>query len=186
MFVEKVLNEKGLTKALQKFFATGKEKVLVEECLAGVELTCGLFGNETIISMPPSKVVAQKEILSITEKFLPGAGENQTPAPLPKEDLDFIKKEMEHAYRAIGCKGYARIDCFYQDANTSPTNKKRVVVLEINSLPALTPATCLFHQAAEIGMRPVDFLEKVIELGLELHQSKKIFVHSQKEGVVLQ
>jgi len=31
----------------------------------------------------------------------------------------------------------------------------------------MTPATCLFHQAAEIGLSPMQFIDKIIEFGLE-------------------
>ena len=58
--------------------------------------------------------------------------------------------------------------------------------MEVNSLPALTPATCLFHQAAETGMRPMEFLDKIIDLGLELHQEKIIdFGFKEKEALSL-
>jgi hypothetical protein len=79
---------------------------------------------------------------------------------------------MENAYKALDCAGYARIDCFYQDANQSPTNKPRVVILEFNTLPGMTPATCIFHQAAEYGMKPMDFIDKIINLGFENHIEK--------------
>ena len=42
-----------------------------------------------------------------------------------------------------------------------------MVILEINTVPALTPATCLFHQAAEIGIKPMDFIDLIITLGLQ-------------------
>ncbi|HLB40830.1 MAG TPA: hypothetical protein VJJ83_03500, partial [Candidatus Babeliales bacterium] len=56
----------------------------------------------------------------------------------------------------------------------SPTGAPRVVIIEINSLPALTPATCLFHQAAEIGIRPMDLIDRIIELGFEQHRSEQL------------
>ena len=76
---------------------------------------------------------------------------------------------MEQAYHTLGCKGYVRIDCFYQSANQSPTKKERVIILEVNTLPGLTPATCLFHQAAELGIKPMDLIDMIIELGFESH-----------------
>jgi len=47
-------------------------------------------------------------------------------------------------------------------------------ILEINTLPALTPATCIFHQAAEVGLRPMDLIDKIIELGLENHKNIQV------------
>src|SRR5204863_3013992 len=123
------------------------------------ELTVGILGNECAHALPPSYCVTNDSILTIQEKFLPGAGENQTPAPLSQKATEFVQKIIEAVFRAIEGSGYARIDCFYQDEKISPTQKERLVILEINTLPGLTPATCIFHQAGEIGMRPLDFIE---------------------------
>ena len=136
-----------------------------------MELTVGVVGNQTPRALPPSQAVCAAEILSIEEKFLPGAGENQTPAPLPADTLQLVQRTMENVFKAVGAKGYARIDCFYQDAAHSKTKKERVIILEINTLPGMTPATCIFHQAAEVGIKPMDFIDFIITLGLEEHGS---------------
>ncbi|PKN03532.1 hypothetical protein CVU75_01715 [Candidatus Dependentiae bacterium HGW-Dependentiae-1] len=169
VMVQKVKKEADLAHAIEQFFAQGKTEALVEECLSGMELTVGVIGNEKAQVLPPSQVVTAGDILSIEEKFLPGAGENQTPAQLPANTIAFVQKTIEAFFTALGCKGYARIDCFYQTAAQSPTGKERLVFLELNSLPGLTPATCLFHQAAEVGIKPMDFIDLIIELGLEEH-----------------
>lgn len=169
VLVQKVKRPEELETAVRALFNYGKTHALIEECIIGMELTVGVLGNETPRALPPSQAVATAEVLSITEKFLPGAGENQTPAPLPSHTLQLVQKIMEEVFQAVGCKGYARIDCFYQSAIQSPTGKERVVILEINTLPGMTPATCIFHQAAEIGMRPMDFIDAIISLGIQEH-----------------
>jgi D-alanine-D-alanine ligase len=169
VFVSKAHNQKELEAALALLFQKGKTGALVEEYIVGMELTVGVIGNTNPQALPPSQAVANEGILSIEEKFLPGAGENKTPAPLPEEALLLVKQTMEKIYAAVGCSGYARIDCFYQSEKQSKTGKPRVVIIEINNLPALTPATCLFHQAAELGIKPMDFIDKLIQLGFEKH-----------------
>ncbi len=181
VMVAKADNQEQLLSALTKIFEHGKNYALIEEYIIGMELTVGVLGNDTVQALPPSQAVANNGILSIEEKFLPGAGENQTPAPLPKTALELVKRTMEKVYTAVGCAGYARIDCFYQSATTSPTKKERVIVLEINSLPALTPATCLFHQAAEIGIKPMELIDKIVSLGFEKHDPIKHIATSQQE-----
>jgi len=171
VMVQKVSNNNELIIAIESVLEQ-KEAVLIEECITGMELTVGVIGNDHARALPPSQAVSAHGILSIEEKFLPGAGENQTPAPLPQEALRFVQDVMEKVYTTLQCKGYVRIDCFYQNAQQSPTGKERVVILEINTLPGLTPATCLFHQAAEIGLKPMDFLDTLITLGFEEHQPK--------------
>lgn len=172
VMVQKIKKPEQIHNALKILFDAGKTHALVEECIQGMELTVGVIGNEQPRALPPSQAVSTGDILSIEEKFLPGAGENQTPAPLPLTALSFVQKTMEQAYKAIGCKGYTRIDCFYQTAAQSPAGNERVIFIEFNTLPGLTPATCIFHQAAEVGIKPMDFIDLIIKFGFEEHGNK--------------
>jgi D-alanine--D-alanine ligase len=169
MFVSKVSNKENLAECIDQIFKNKKSHVLVEEYISGMELTVGVLGNDEVQALPPSQAVVSADILSIEEKFLPGAGENQTPAPLPDDTLKFVQRTIERVFKSLSCKGYARIDCFYQNEKQSPTGKERVVILEVNTLPGLTPATCIFHQAAEMGLKPMDFIDHIIRLGLQEH-----------------
>lgn len=187
MMVSKAKTLPDLSSILDTFFASDKQAAMLEELICGIELTVGVVGNDKPIAFPPSMAVAKGGILSIEEKFLPGAGENQTPAPLPANVLLLVQKTMADAFAVVGCVGYSRIDCFYQDATQSPTGKERVVILEFNTLPALTPSTCLFHQAAEVGIKPMDLIDKIVELGFEqyrqqhLQENKEFKVAQEKD-----
>jgi D-alanine-D-alanine ligase len=180
VMVDKIINREKLIEKIEYLFAQQKSAALIEEFILGMELTVGVIGNEEPRALPPSQTVTTQDILSMHEKFLPGAGENQTPAPLPSHALSFVQKTIVSAYKALQCKGYARIDCFYQSAQQSPTQQERVVILEVNTLPALTPATCIFHQALEVGIKPMDFIDQIIILGLEEHKST-IKIQQNKE-----
>lgn len=171
VMVYKADTNKELIKYISILFKHGKTAVLIEQFLHGIELTVGVIGNHHPQAFPPSHAIAQAGILSIQEKFLPGAGENQTPAQLPPKQITFIQKTVEKMYKVIGCHGYARIDCFYQSAQEGSTGKERLVTIEINTLPGLTPATCIFHQAAEIGLKPMEFIDQIVQLGLEAHHN---------------
>jgi len=179
-------NEEQLHAVLAEIF-TQKEFVLIEERIQGMELTIGVVGNKSPRALMPSEAVAQDGILSIEEKFLPGAGENQTPARLAEEDILLAQQTVRDAYGAVGAVGYSRIDCFFQSAAVSPTGQKRVVILEINTLPGLTPATCLFHQAAEENLRPMELLDEIIQLGFQAHKKEDIIsvdqvLHNQQQS----
>ena len=82
VLVAKVRNDAELEKAIETIFSDGKRHALVEEYMVGMELTVGVIGNNKLQALPPSQAVSTNDVLSIEEKFLPGAGENQTPAPL--------------------------------------------------------------------------------------------------------
>jgi UDP-N-acetylmuramate--alanine ligase len=181
--VAKVSNQKELVTAVEAVFSLGKEYALVEEIVQGMELTVGVVGNNNPTALPPSQSLSENEVLSMQEKFLPGAGENQTPAPLTQKTIKLVQENVEAAFKAVKGFGYSRIDCFYQSKEVSPTGKERVVILEINTLPALTPATCLFHQAAELGTKPMDFINQLVELGFEQHQTNSKLT-KVKEGQI--
>ncbi|MBI2845095.1 MAG: D-alanine--D-alanine ligase [Chloroflexi bacterium] len=139
--------------------------VLVEELLRGMEVTCGVIGNEEPMALLPSQTPPKGDFLTIEEKFLPGEGVNITPAPLPAEMLKKIQETMVAAYKVLGIKVYARIDGFVVDGE--------VVITEPNTLPGMTPSTVIFHQAAEAGMSPSQFIDRIIQLSLEAHAKKK-------------
>lgn len=166
-------NRQELEESLQEIFIQ-KKFALIEERVTGMELTVGVLGNDEVQALMPSQTVVKGDLLSLEEKFLPGAGENQTPALLPEDDIQFVRSSIKAMYQAVGCRGYARIDCFFQSAEQSVTGQRRVILIEINTLPGLTPATCIFHQAAEDGMRPMEFIDKIIELGMQEHAQGEI------------
>ena len=181
--VEKILNLKEVLQHTNSFFEMfDKSIVMIEEFVIGVELTCAVIGNDTVTVLPPSQVVAKEGVLSLEEKFLPGEGENITPAPVSNDSLSLIQDTLKKVYQYIGCRGYVRIDFFLSKilSSRSPSRdlvlskinskKEKIVILEINTLPGMTPATCIFHQAAEIQIRPMEFIDKIIELGFDLHK----------------
>jgi D-alanine-D-alanine ligase len=154
----------GMGAALENAFLWDAA-ALVEETLAGMEITCAVMGNRELRALPPTETIRRGDFLTVEEKFLPGEGENITPARLPQEMIQKVQDVMVRAYRALGLKGYARIDGFVVDGE--------VIVTESNTLPGMTPSTCIFHQAAEAGMSPMEFIDKIIELSLEAHAHKK-------------
>ena len=102
--VQKVTNNDELITAITAVL-NEKDAVLIEECITGIELTVGVIGNDTPRALPPSQAICSSDILSIEEKFLPGAGENQTPAPLPQSGLRPFHTSGEQKRKAQGLRG---------------------------------------------------------------------------------
>jgi D-alanine-D-alanine ligase-like ATP-grasp enzyme len=113
--------------------------------------------------MQPSITVALGDVLTVEEKFQGGTGVNITPPPpeyVSPAVVATVKRQIERVAQALGLAGYARIDCFMNITTGA------VMVIEINTLPALTPSTVLFHQglAEPQPLSPREFLERVVEL----------------------
>lgn len=132
-----------------------------------IELTVGVLEqNGHYQALSPSITVAQGDVLSLEEKFQGGTGVNLTPPPshiIAGKQIDLIKMKIEQAAKALGIQGYARIDIFFN------VNSDKVLVIEANSLPGLTPSTVIYHQAlAEVPpLTPQEFLSRLVEYGMQ-------------------
>jgi D-alanine-D-alanine ligase len=157
-----------------------KRQFLVEELISKknakhfLEITGGMLTtydkNRNICYeiFEASEALADGEILSLEEKFLAGQGQNITPARYSnfKADRqiisDKVKVQLEKAAKALNVSGYCRIDAFVR---VFDKNEVEVIFIEVNSLPGMTPATCIFHQTAINGYKPYDFIDRILEFG---------------------
>lgn len=127
-----------------------------------VELTVGVLAkNGEYHSLNPSITVADNAVLSLEEKFQGGTGINITPPPtniISEAFCEQIKKSMEKVAKLCGIKDYCRIDIF---ANNK---KNEIIVIELNTLPGLSPSTVLFQQGAKElpPLYPMELLETII------------------------
>ncbi len=138
------------------------DKLIIEEKSGWVEMTVGITESMgKYHSLNPSITVAVNSVLSVEEKFQGGTGINLTPPPneiISSSQLKIIKAAIENCGKAFKIKNYARVDIFFNRI----TNK--IILIEINTLPALTPSTVIFHQALseDNPMYPIEFLESLI------------------------
>ena len=102
-----------------------------------------------------------RALFSVEENFR-GHGVNLTPPPpdiLSARVVQQVRRRIERVAQQLGLRGYARIDAFVE------RRSGRVMVIEANTLPALTPSTVLFHQglAESPPIMPRELLELLIE-----------------------
>jgi D-alanine--D-alanine ligase len=128
-----------------------------------VEVTIGILERNTgLYAFNPSITIAEGEVLSLEEKFQGGTGVNITPPPKQIIRLKAVARARHLAVTLatkIGIKGYARIDAFMN------TITGALCVIEVNTLPGLTPSTVLYHQALAENPQifPLELLEKIIK-----------------------
>lgn len=158
----------------QKRFFVVEELIEKKGAQHFLEVTGGLLthrepdGSIRYELFEASESLAEKGILSLAEKFLAGQGQNITPARYAKDAAerqrisDIVKDEFERAAKVLGIEGYARIDAFVR---IYASGKVEVLFIEVNSLPGMTPATCIFHQTALNGYPPYDFIDHILEYG---------------------
>ncbi|URE41476.1 D-ala D-ala ligase N-terminus [Musa troglodytarum] len=129
-----------------------------------VEVTVGVMGTRgEMHSLSPSITVKETgDILSLEEKFQGGTGINLTPPPaaiISDEALQRCKQRIEIIANTLGLEGFSRIDAFMN------VQSGEVLVIEVNTIPGMTPSTALIHQALaeQPPIRPQEFFRTVLE-----------------------
>jgi D-alanine-D-alanine ligase len=147
-------------------------EVLIEELLDSgqdeaqpIEITIAVLGRKgKMVAMLPSETVSEFGVLTVEEKFCKGGGINLTPPPaLSSVQIESIQERVTEFANRLGLDGYSRIDAMYFP------DRDELVLIEINSLPGLSPATVTFTQALltpGIRKRPSEFLQELISVKL--------------------
>ena len=144
---------------LDEIFAAG-ECALIEPQLSGREVTCGVLGEEALAPILIEPVAG--EFFDFTSKYAKGGAREICPAPLPDAVTAEVRRLALAAHTALGLAGYSRAD-FILGADDS------LHLLEVNTLPGMTPTSLVPQEAAVAGLDFGQLLERLIELGLERH-----------------
>jgi D-alanine---(R)-lactate ligase len=139
-------------------------KVLVEEAEAGSEVGCALFGNGTrLCAGELDRVALSHGFFRIHQEVQPEIGsENATfvvPADISPGARKVVRETAMLLYRALGCRGLARVDMFLKDDG-------RVVLNEVNTLPGLTPYSRYPRMMAAAGLPLNDVIDHLVSLAM--------------------
>lgn len=167
----------------QKHYFLIEELIVKGNAQYFLEITGGLLTKRngpdeiTYEVFEPSEALATGEVLSLEEKFLAGEGQNITPArfqrdaALNKEASKKVRAELGKVAKLLKVEGYARIDAFVR---IYENNEVETIIIEVNSLPGMTPATCIFHQSAINGYKPYDFIDAILQYGMQRNKSSSV------------
>jgi D-alanine-D-alanine ligase len=153
-----VRDELKLNEALKKAFEFS-DKAIVEEFIEGVELSCGVLGNENPVALPVIEICPKNEFFDYEAKYTDGKCEEIVPARISDEDTKIVQKIAVEVFKIVGGRGFARIDFILK--NHVP------YVLEINTIPGLTPNSLLPKEARAAGISYGELLERMIGLSLK-------------------
>lgn len=143
-----VVDPDDLARAISQVLQSGDD-ALVEARISGIEVSCGVLavrhGEER--ALPPIEIQHEKERFFDYEQKYSESGAKEI---CPASSLDESMKERVQTaalalHRLCGCAGYSRSD-FIVPPSGDP------VLLEINTLPGLTPRSLLPQEAAVVGI----------------------------------
>jgi len=134
--------------------------VLVEEWVEGVEVSVPVLGDR---ALPPVEIAPRSGTYDFAAKYEVGATEEIVPARVPCEWIRRAEEAAVAAHRALGCCGVTRTDIILRDGEP--------FVLEVNTLPGLTPTSLVPRSAEAAGIDFADLCLWMIHDALE--RSKK-------------
>jgi D-alanine-D-alanine ligase len=128
-------------------------QILAEEYLQGREFTCAVLGEE---ALPVIEIVANRDgFYSYDAKYEPGGSTHIVPAPIDEDLAARLQMLALSAHRLLGLRDYSRSDFIV-------TQDGRPHLLEINSLPGLTPVSLVPDACAAIGISFEALIDRLV------------------------
>ncbi len=178
-----ILHDEGELRAQVAYLLNAYHgSALVEKYVEGNDVTVGMVGNCPDLHIFPISMI-DNSLYEETGLHVYGAElkidlgdayKYHCPAPLPDELADELRRLAVEAMRVTGTLDFARVD-FRLDRH----NHNKPYILEINSLPGITPISDLTLMAQADGWSHADLVRGVFEatlrrLGLQIDWPAKI------------
>lgn len=154
--VTKVKSVEELPDAIFRAFDESSE-VLIEECIVGREMACGVLVTEDEeLLLPITEIVAKNEFFDYEAKYTAGMSDEITPAEISEELAAKLHELTLAAYKACRCKGLARVDFIV-------TPEGEPYLIEINTIPGMSAGSIVPKQIRAAGLTMTEVLTRVIE-----------------------
>lgn len=152
--VTRVTDPSELPVAVQ-FAFTEDPMVIVEQGIAGRELTCAAyFDGKAVQTLPPIEIVTDNEYFDYDAKYN-GHSKEICPAPIDAASEALLRKTTSELYSYLGCKGVVRMDYILAGDG--------LYFLEVNTIPGMTSASLVPRMVRTAGIHITDFLSLIIE-----------------------
>lgn len=149
----------GLRKAINNALEFGSA-ALVDEYVRGTEVTCGVLGNSNPEALPLVEIVPAGEYFDYESKYEDVGTEEIVPARISPQIAKRVQDLALRVYKVLGCRGFARVDLILRKG-------REPVVLEINTIPGLTPMSLLPKAAKAAGISYSRLVDRIVQLALE-------------------
>jgi D-alanine-D-alanine ligase len=124
---------------------TLSSEMMIEEFVPGRELTVSVMGDKPL---GVTEIVTDLEFYDYEAKYAPGGSRHILPADLPAKVSAEAMELALKAHQVLGCRGVTRTDFRYDDTGARP----RLILLETNTQPGMTPTSLVPEQAAHLGI----------------------------------
>jgi D-alanine-D-alanine ligase len=166
--ISKARTEDELAAAVELAFRHD-EKVLVEEFVEGIEVECGVLGNEKPQASLPGEIVSHgfegADWYDYSAKYDEGGMDLVIPPRLPQETIERVQELAVAAFVGGECEGMARVDFFVRPEG-------EVLLNELNTIPGFT-ATSVYAELFEASGLPYpELVDRLVQLALDRHERR--------------
>lgn len=156
--ITRVAEPAGLEAAVKEAFAQDSS-ILLEEAIPGFEVGCAVLGSDVLETGAPDEIALAGDLFDFTEKYTLKTAEIHCPARIPPEKSEEIQRTAKAIYRALDCRGFARVDLFL-------TPSGELVFNEVNTIPGLTAHSRYPGMMRAAGLGFPALITRIIELGV--------------------
>jgi len=128
--------------------------LMAEEFIPGRELTVAVLGDR---ALAVTEITTLRDYYDFDAKYSAGGSRHVIPADVPEHITAMAMDFALRAHQVLGCRGATRSDFRYDD------KRDRLVILETNTQPGMTPTSLVPEQAAFVGMSFEDLVAWMIE-----------------------
>ena len=156
--VVKATTEAELKDGIGRAFELG-QKVIVEESIDGREIEVAVLGGGPRASHP-GEIVIRGDWYDYDSKYNDESSRFVAPARLTPPQSTMVRNLAEQAFEALGCKGLARIDFFFEERG------RGFLINEINTMPGFTPISGFPAMWQASGMTYEELCDELVQLAL--------------------
>ena len=153
--ITKVTGRNQLPEALKLAFSYDST-VIVEECISGFEVGCAVLENDGFVVGEVDEIELENGFFDFTEKYTLKTSSIHIPARISAEKAGEIKETAKLIFKALDCRGFARVDMFLDDTG-------RIVFNEVNTIPGFTTHSRFPNMMKAAGIS----LEQVISMAVD-------------------
>ncbi len=157
--VSKVSDREALLKAVEQAFSYD-DRVLVEEAVEGFEVGCAVMGRDRLKTGEVDEIELSGGFFDYTEKYTLKTSAIYVPARISPGKSHEIKETAKRIYKALDCKGFARVDMFL-------TPQGRIVFNEVNTIPGFTQHSRFPGMMKAAGLSFKEMLDQILEEAVE-------------------
>ncbi len=134
------------------------DALMVESYVPGREITVAVMGDRALGALEIRPTSAT--MYDYDAKYAPGGSDHLMPAPIHPDAYAAALDIGLKAHRALGCRGVSRSDLRYDDTAGEPG---RLVLLEINTQPGMTPTSLVPDIAKYNGISFAELVRWMVE-----------------------